>query len=499
MRRTLLLIRSLLLPNPVLASQQPRPDPAALAKEAWGALSAHRFEEAITIYEGLVRASPDVAGFRMNLGIAHYLAEQYAKSLRELELAVRTDPSLTTAYVYLGASHLETGNHNQAVTALREFVRREPDDPKTLQMLGDALLAVQQFEEAARPFKTLSRVAPNNPEAWYGLVRSYKSLAGGAFEQVHKMAPESAYWFSLMGFARLAQKLYDYAFFFYRKALEKQPGMRGIHTAISEVYEKTDHPEWAAQERKKEEQLGKPDCVAARAECDFLEGRFQDVLASGRKEKTPQAYYWQALSYDQLAEEAFSKFQALPPSFSRHRLRAEIQQQQGSDFEAASEWRKALDLSPGDPTARKGLAQALMKTRDYQATWPVVENLLREDPESAQLHCMAGDILLNLRRPGEAIPFLMTALQKDPGRVQANASLGSAYLSTGETAKAIPHLKLALEADQDGSRHYQLARAYQREGETALASEMLRKHQEIQEAQRDREEQFDRNVQITPP
>ena len=112
---------------------------------------------------------------------------------------------------------------------------------------------------------------------------------------------------------------------------------------------------------------------------------------------------------------------------------------------------------------------------------------------------MAGDILLNLRRPGEAIPFLMTALQKDPGRVQANASLGSAYLSTGETAKAIPHLKLALEADQDGSRHYQLARAYQREGETALASEMLRKHQEIQEAQRDREEQFDRNVQITPP
>lgn len=489
----------LLITNPAWVFEQEQVDPAALAQQAREAMSAQRFENAIAIYQELVKALPEVPGLRMNLGIAHFNAEQYPESIRELEVAVQAEPNLTGAWVYLGASHLEIGNQDQAVTALGEFVRREPNDPKGRQMLGEALLAVERFEEAAKQFQTLSKLDPDDPKAWYGLVRSYESLGGRVFDQLNKIAPESAYWFSLMGGTLLAQQLYPNAFFYYRQALAKDPGLRGVHSAIGQIYQKTGHPEWAAEEREQEEQLGLPDCDSKVVECDFLKGRFREALAAIRKAHTPEAYYWQVLACYQLADQAFLKLKVLPPSLALHELMAEIHQQQGRDFESLAEWKKALELSPGDPAARKGLAQALVRTHDYQAARPVVESLLKEEPESADLNLMAGEILLSLRQPGEAIPFLKKALKRNPDRAGAHASLGSAYLSTGEAATAIPHLKSALEADQEASLYYKLGRAYQRTGQPELAGQMLRKYQEVQKAQRAQKERFEKEIQITPP
>ena len=502
MRLLPVLILSLLLPSPASGFAQPQPDPAARARQAVEALRSGNVKEAVTIYQELVKALPEVPGLRMNLGIAHFLAEQYPAAIRELELAVRADPSLTGAWVHLGASHLEAGNLDEAVTALRHAVKREPGNPRALEiwrMLGDALLAVERFGEAVEQFQALSKMNPEDPKPWHGLVRSYESLSKEAFEQLDKMAPDSAYWSSIIGGNLLVQQRYQSAFSFFRKALEKQPGMRGIHAVLGQIYEKSGHPEWAAEERKKEEQLGLPDCTSVTIECHFLQGRFQQVLAAARDLQTPEACYWQVRACDHLAKQAFSRIQGLPPSAALHELMAEVHHQQGRDLESVSEWKKALELSPSNPTARKRLAEALIRIRDYDAARLMVDSLLREEPESVQLNSMAGDIRLIQRQPAEAIPFLTQALRSDPGHVRANASLGSAYLSIGEAARAIPHLESGLESDEDGSLYYQLARAYQRVGDGEWASQNLRKYQEIQKEQQARKEQFEKEIQITPP
>jgi Tfp pilus assembly protein PilF len=60
-------------------------------------------------------------------------------------------------------------------------------------------------------------------------------------------------------------------------------------------------------------------------------------------------------------------------------------------------------------------------------------------------------------------------------------------MQTGNTTAAIPHLEAAVEKgeDEDGSLHYQLARAYQAAGQPELARKMLEKYAAIQKARRD--------------
>jgi len=69
----------------------------------------------------------------------------------------------------------------------------------------------------------------------------------------------------------------------------------------------------------------------------------------------------------------------------------------------------------------------------------------------------------------------------------------------GDPARALPHLEAAREADEDGSLHYQLSRAYQAQGRAASAKEALRRSQELREAAQARERALQREFLITPP
>jgi predicted Zn-dependent protease len=472
---------------------------AAKSQHAREAMSEGRFGDAIPIYQDLIKVLPGQPGLKMNLGIAHYMAGQYRESIRQLDPVVRTNPELTEALLFLGASQYQLGNAASAIPPLRRYVQKRSEDPRGRQLLGDSLSVVQRFEEAAAQFEALGKIEPENPRAWYGLGRSYEGLAARAFERLEKLAPESAYGFALIAATRAAQNQYRSAFFFYRKALEKQPKMRGVHVALSQVYRKAGHPEWAAQEEQKEIELGLPDCVAEKIVCDFLAGRFKQVLDVVKREQTPQSYYWRSQACNQLALDSLSRLAQLPPSFELHEVMAEIHRNQGRHVESVKEWKKALALSPDNPLARKELAVSLLLTQDYESAKPLVESLLKENPRSAQLNYLAGDILLNQQRPGEAVPLLRKAVEYDPGLSPAHASLGRAYITVGEAAKAIPHLKSALVLDQDGSLHYQLARAYRSTGAVELAGQMLQKYQEIQKSVEEEKHRLEQEARITPP
>lgn len=469
------------------------------SRRAREALGAGRFDEAISLYRELVKALPGIPGLRMNLGMAYYMAGRFRESIPPLEAALKGDPRLTEALLFLGAGQREVGNLAPAVANLRKYVAHSPKDPRGRQLLGEALLAQQKFEQAAGQFEALGALEPENPRAWHGTGRSYEALAGVAFESLEKAAPDSAYWFALVASSRMAQQQYRSAFFFFRKALEKDPSLRGIHVAVSTIYRQTGHPEWAAQEEQKEVELGLPDCGTEKFVCDFLEGKHLEVIRELKKTETPKSLYWRSQAYNQLALDAFSRLGALPPSFELHELTAEIHRNQGRHREAVEEWEKALKLAPGNFTARRELAISKVLLHDYQGAQPLVDSLLEDDPNSALLNYLAGDIQLNQQRPADAITKLKRAVETDSGLLQAHASLGRAYMSLGETDKAIPHLKSALAVDRDGSLHYQLARAYRSAGNLQLAGQMLAKYQEIQKSLAREKETLEEEVRITPP
>src|SRR5262249_35205357 len=127
----------------------------------------------------------------------------------------------------------------------------------------------------------------------------------------------------------------------------------------------------------------------------------------------------------------------------------------------------------------------------------LVEELLRREPASAELNFLCGAALVNAQAAEKAAPFLEKAVQFDSTLVAARAALGQAYLLLGRAQDAIPHLHAALKEDQDGSRHYQLARAYRAAGRREQAAAAMQKYRELrkQAQQRATEEE----PPITPP
>jgi tetratricopeptide (TPR) repeat protein len=167
--------------------------------------------------------------------------------------------------------------------------------------------------------------------------------------------------------------------------------------------------------------------------------------------------------------------------------------------EAAEAWRSALKLEPGDPRLERELVTALYLGRDYEKAVPLLEQELKKDPNSAELNFFLGDSYLHMEQPDKALPYLETAVHADGKLLPARASLGLTYARTGKPAEAIPNLIAALETDEDGSLHYQLARAYQATGEAEKAREYLKKYQEMQRQAAEQKRDLEEKVQITPP
>ncbi|MBI1941753.1 MAG: tetratricopeptide repeat protein, partial [Acidobacteria bacterium] len=255
-------------------------------------MRAGKFDEAVPIYQDLVRAVPNNPGLLLNLGLALHMAGQNQRAIPQFEAALKLDPNLLPASLFLGASHLRLGEPAKAVPPLQKVVKSQPEDREARQMLAEALFSLERFGAAAEHYRRLTELDPGNPNAWFRLGNSYEALAGRAFEELEKIAPDSAYWFALVADSRVAQRQFGSAFFFYRKALEADPTLPGVHAALAGVYRETGHPDWAAIEDEKESGLGAPDCGVKKLPCEFVAGRYQEVVASARDQKTAESYYW---------------------------------------------------------------------------------------------------------------------------------------------------------------------------------------------------------------
>ena len=483
----------------VLALAAQAPDLRQKSDDAEAAMTSGDYQKAISLYQELTAQLPDIPGLWMNLGMAHFMAGELEAATGHLQKAVKTDPTLLTAWLFLGTARLELGQAKLAAAALGEYVEKNPKEPRGRQLLGDAFLAAQQYQKAVEQYGVLSELDPKNPKAWYGLGTSYEALSGEAFAKLESIAPDSGYWFALVGHSRVAQQQHASAFYFYRQALERKPDLRGIHIAISRIYRESDHPDWAEKEEAREIALGMPDCTKEKAVCAYLSGDLKGVLATASGEPTPEKLYWRSQVYNQLTLAAFAQLFQLPPTFEVHSLKAEIHRNQRRPWEAVKEWKKALELAPDDYTTRRELAISLYLNREYDEARTLVEQLLLESPESPRMNFLAGDIRLYQQQPAEAIPFLEKAVQYDPQHLASHSSLGRALMGTGKPGKAIPHLKEALPLDENGDLLYQLARAYARTGDQAEAEVWLQRYQEIRKAETAEQDALKEEIQITAP
>ncbi len=477
-----------------------RAQPADLTEKSHQAkelMAAGKYEEAIPLYRELVRALPNNPGLIMNLGLALHMAGHEEEAIAKFETVLKRSPGNPLAELYLGYAYVTLGKPARAIAPLEAVIRAEPDNREARETLAEAFLALDRYDRAAEHYQKLAELEPGNPKVWNGLGLSFEALAQQNFEELGKVAPESAYWLALTAENRLKAQQSSSAFYLYRQALSKAPTLRGAHSALAEIYKNTGHPDWAETERDREKKLGPPDCTRQELECDFLAASYEAVIRTPLK--SAEAYYWKTRAYNALALQAFARLAQFPESAELHEFTAKIHTGQRQFRQAAEELGKAYDLSGHNPRIGTELAVALLESDDNRSAEALLERLLRQQPDSEELNYLEGRALLNLQEPAKAVSYLEKAVARNPRFLAAQGALGFALLQTGQPAKAISHLKAALPTDQDGSLHYQLARAYQSTRQPELAKEMLEAYQKISKSREQQRLETQEEVQITPP
>jgi tetratricopeptide (TPR) repeat protein len=463
-------------------------------------MSAGRFEEAIPIYKELVAAMPGNPGLLLNLGMAQHMAGHEKEAAPLLEAVLKQQPRFVPALLSLGAARLALRQPELAVGPLQKAVAAEPGNRDARGMLADAMTGAGLHDAAAEQYRQLTALAPDDPRAWYGLGMAYQAMAGNAFERLQTIGPKSPYVAALIADTRVQRRQYRSAFYFYSEAVKQLPGMHGLHAAVAEVYKKTGHPGWSAAEAAKEQSLPPADCAAHPAECRFFAGH--DLQAAALPKTGPasaEALYWRAKAANELSLQALFRLGQLPPSIELHQLKAEIAREQGQHLESAKEWQAALELAPGNTRLLHELAVSYFLAADYKSALTETEKVLKLEPRSAEMNFTAGDSWLRLEEPEKAVPYLRAALAADPKMRAADASLGLSLSRLGKFAEAVPHLERAQELDDDGSLHYQLARAWQAAGNAPKAQVAMAQYQELQKKNQEQKEEAAREAQIVAP
>ncbi len=473
---------------------------AALAEQSHRArelMAGRRFEEAIPLYQQLVKAMPGNPGLMLNLGLAEEMAGHPDKAIPEFEAVLKTQPENVPALTSLAMSRLQMREPEPAIGPLRKLVALQPDNRDARGMLAGALMAVNRTEEAAAQYRKLGALDSGDAKAWYGLGSAYEASANDTFDRLAKLSIESPYWAALVAESRLQSGQFSSAFFFYRLAEKGMPKLRGVHAGLAQVYRKTKHEDWAVLEDQREAELASKPCTAKTSECYFAAGRLLE--AAQLPATQPEALFWKTKALNSLALEAFSHLGSLPESPELHAIKADILKGHGQFKEASEEWRAAIKLDPGDGRLKHELLTTLFLARDYEALLPMLQESLAADPNSVDLNYMLGDTLVRTQQPEKAIAYLEAALKKDGGMLPAQASLGFALSQTNRAAEAIPHFERALAIDEDGSLHYQLARAYQSAGNSQRSRELMAEYQAISAKNQAAKEEVAKGAQISAP
>ena len=116
----------------------------------------------------------------------------------------------------------------------------------------------------------------------------------------------------------------------------------------------------------------------------------------------------------------------------------------GQYREGAAEWRKALELGPGEARAHNNLGVCLFKTGEVEEAIAHYRTALELSPEYPEALNNLGDALVRRRQFHEAIPYLEKAIELNPNYASAHSNLGSALAQVNRLAEGISELEKAV-------------------------------------------------------
>jgi len=199
-----------------------------------------------------------------------------------------------------------------------------------------------------------------------------------------------------------------------------------------------------------------------------------------------EANYWLALCYARGVERRVQSIKENASRWLVHVVQGELLLRISLDgLAAASEYRKAVAIVPGDPALWDGLAAAQLLAGDSEEACRSAGQALRLDPQRRSASRILAEAYIKAREYERAIAPLRQLLESQPEDVGAQVLLGTAYAKTGQDSQARRLLEAALREgypDEKGAIHYLLGTVLHRLGHEQEAENAFERSRALSDA-----------------
>jgi tetratricopeptide (TPR) repeat protein len=363
-------------------------DLATHLQKAQNYLREKRPELAIPELQAAAAIDPDNVETQGNLGVLLFFQGKPAEAIVHLRAAVDRQPSLAKLQGVLGIAELRTLDLERGRKDL-EAAFPLLQDKKFKMQVGLELIGIYtrsgDLDLAPGILAQLRKIDPENPELLFASYRTYSDLAGEAMLALSLAAPDSAQMHQVIAHEETRQGNTNGAIAHYRKAIELNPHLPGVHFELAEL-------------------LHTSLDVAVKAEA---EGEYQRAIAENAQD-----------------EKALLRL-------------AEIDVQKGNEQQAITEYTRAAELQPDDADAKLGLARILLDRGQTDAAQKLLEQAIRLEPTNAVAHYRMAtlyrklgrvedakrevEVYKKLKETKEKLNGLYKELQIQPKEIQADA------------------------------------------------------------------------------
>jgi tetratricopeptide (TPR) repeat protein len=224
-------------------------------RNAQAALRAGHDEIATAEFQEILRLDPSSAPAHANLGVIAFTHKDYSRAASEFEEALKLQPDLWNAKAFLGMTDLRLQHRREARALLAESLTHL-QDANLRHNVGNDLISLYfeagDLDKVVDVIRVLQQTKGTSPDVLYAAYRTYSGLAAKALSSLAEAAPQSPQMHQILAQSLANQDSFPKAIEEYRRAIQLDPGIPGLHYELGEMILASSNTESARGEAEQE-------------------------------------------------------------------------------------------------------------------------------------------------------------------------------------------------------------------------------------------------------
>jgi tetratricopeptide (TPR) repeat protein len=270
-------------------------DPPRLFQQGEEALKGGKLDEAERDFHQILTLDPQAGVAYANLGVVYMRRKQWSKALEMLTRAEQLLPQIAGIRLNIGLAYYRQSEFLQAIPAFESVVREQADALQPRYLLGECYFFAERWADAADALAPLWAQESSEPLFLYMLSMSAhkagkKELDERAWAQLMKTGEGDPEFHLLMGKEHLQLEQYDIALSELQTAAAASPNLPFVHFNLGLTYLKKQDYEHARDEFLKDASV-EPDLA-------LNYDQLGNVYSLMQQDNDAEKSYREALRYD---------------------------------------------------------------------------------------------------------------------------------------------------------------------------------------------------------